>query len=173
MMLTSRHRSRPSAPPGQFVARLLTEIFAPATVAGGLLVLVAFHSTASGVEAVRWAVMAVVFAAVVPMAYILVGVRRRRLSDRHVGIRCERPVPLLVGLSSVVIGVGLLAIAGAPRALVALEAAMAVGLGSSLLVTLVWKISIHVAVVDHTPAQTLAGTALGGLVAASIFSLLQ
>jgi hypothetical protein len=34
----------------------------------------------------RWrAVLAVLFAAVVPMAYILVGVRRRRLSDRHVG----------------------------------------------------------------------------------------
>jgi hypothetical protein len=66
------------------------------------------------------------------MVYILAGVRQRRISDRHVGIRRERPGPLLVGLISVVVGVGLLVAAGAPRDLIALEAAMAVGLGSSL-----------------------------------------
>ena len=95
----------------------------------------------------RWrAVLAVLFAAVVPMAYIVVGVRRRRLSARHVGVRHERPLPLLVGVASVLVGVGSLVVLQAPRELVALEAAMAVGLGTSLLVRLVWKISIHVAV---------------------------
>src|SRR5919202_6361807 len=75
----------------------------------------------------RWrAVLAVLFAAVVPMAYILVGVRRRPLSDRHVGVRHERPLPLLVGVASV------LRVLQVPRDLVALEAAMAVGLGTSL-----------------------------------------
>jgi membrane-associated phospholipid phosphatase len=81
------------------------------------------------------------------MAYIVVGVRRRQLSDRHVRMRRERPLPLMIGVASVVVGVVLLIQAGAPRDLIALEAAMAVGLGSSLLVTLAWKISIHVAVV--------------------------
>src|ERR671933_454424 len=95
----------------------------------------------------RWrAVLAVLFAAVVPMAYILVGVRRRPLSDRHVGVRDERPLPLLVGVASVLVGVGSLVVLQAPRELVALEAAMAVGFGTSLLVALVRKISIHVAV---------------------------
>ena len=42
-----------------------------------------------------------------------------------------------------------------------------------LLVTLAWKISIHVALQDHAPAQALAGAALGALVAASVFSLLR
>jgi membrane-associated phospholipid phosphatase len=58
-----------------------------------------------------------------------------------------RAWPLLVGVFSVLVGVGLLVVSGAPRELIALEAAMVVGLGSSLLVTLAWKISIHVAVV--------------------------
>jgi hypothetical protein len=104
----------------------------------------------------------------------------------------------------VIVGVGLLAVAGAPRELLALEAAMAVGLGT--LVTLAWKVSVHVAVVtgalvilvmvfgpatlvfspavvlvawarvtllDHTPAQTLAGAALGAAVAASVFSIVR
>ena len=70
----------------------------------------------------------------------LAGVRQRRLSDQHVGGRHERPLPLLVGVASVVVGVELLIQAGAPRELIALEAAMAVGLGTSLLVTLAWKI---------------------------------
>jgi membrane-associated phospholipid phosphatase len=83
---------------------------------------------------------------------------------------------------------------------------MAVGLGTSLLVTLVWKISIHVAVAagavvilalvfgpawlllvplvaavgwarvvlnDHSPAQSVAGATLGGLVALGVFSALR
>jgi membrane-associated phospholipid phosphatase len=111
-----------------------------------------------------------------------------------------------VGIVSVLLGIGVLVLGQAPRDLVALVAAMAVGLAASLLVTLAWKISIHVAVVagavtiltlvfgaaalmlaplvvlvgwarvalhDHTPAQTVAGAALGALVAAGVFSLLR
>jgi hypothetical protein len=49
-------------------------------------------------------------------------------------------------VASVLVRVGSLVVLQAPRELVALEAATAVGLGTSLLVTLVCKISIHVAV---------------------------
>lgn len=129
------------------LARLLTEVLAPAPVAGGLLVLVAWHGAATAAKAFQWAVVAVLFSAVVPMAYIIRGVRQRRLSDRHIRERHQRPLPLLIGIVSVLVGVGLLVVGNAPRELVALVGAMAVGLGTSLLVTLVWKISIHVAVV--------------------------
>jgi hypothetical protein len=188
------------------LARVVTEVFAPATVASLLLVVVAWHSAPGTPAALGWAVVAVLFAGLIPMAYIIRGVRRRRLTDHHVGLRQQRILPLLVGILSVLLGIGLLVLAQAPRDLVALVAAMAVGLGSSLLVTLAWKISIHVVVVagavvivalvfgpvavslvplvllvawarvalqDHTPAQALAGAALGALVAASVFSLLR
>lgn len=62
-------------------------------------------------------------------------------------LRQERPLPLLVGVTSVLAGIALLTFGRAPRDLVALIVAMGVGLSSSLLVTLKWKISIHVAVV--------------------------
>lgn len=143
-MLAARGADRTRA--GYRLAQAITEVLAPAPVAGTLLVLIAWHGASSPADALRWAVLAVLFAAVVPMAYILVGVRRRRLSDRHVGVRRERPLPLLVGVASVLVGVGSLVALRAPRELIALEAAMAVGLATSLLVTLVWKISIHVAV---------------------------
>jgi membrane-associated phospholipid phosphatase len=61
-------------------------------------------------------------------------------------MREQRALPLTVGIGSVLIGLFLLAVLGAPRDLVALVAAMAVGLASSLLVTLAWKISVHTAV---------------------------
>ena len=164
-------RGADQARPGYRLARAITEFLAPAPVAGGLLVLIAWHSAPSTLDALRWAILAVLFAAVVPMAYILVGVRRRRLSDRHVSIRGQRPLPLFVGAASVVVGVGLLAQAGAPRELVALEAAMAVGLGSSLLVTLAWKISIHVAVVAGAVVILLLVFGPGALVLAPTVAL--
>jgi hypothetical protein len=198
-MLATREQ-RATFPAGRrALARVVTELLAPANVAGGLLVLVAWHSAATTADALRRAGVAVLFAAVVPMAYIIRGVRRQRLNDRHIRHRHQRPIPLLVG-------VGVLALGNARRELIALVAAMAVGLGTSLSVTLVWKISIHIAVVagavvilvlvfgpaapgsvplvalvawarvalrDHTPGQAAAGAALGALVAASVFSLLR
>ena len=61
------------------------------------------------------------------MAYIIGQVRRQRLSDRHVGVREQRRLPLLVGIVSVLLGVAVLVLGQAPRELVALVAAMAVG----------------------------------------------
>jgi hypothetical protein len=64
--------------------------------------------------------------------------------------REQRPAVLLVGVASVLVGLAVLALWGAPRELVALVAAMAVGLASSLAVMLVWKSPIHLAVVTGT-----------------------
>jgi membrane-associated phospholipid phosphatase len=129
------------------LARGVTEVLAPTVVVSALLVAVGWHSAASAPEALGWALVAVVFAAVVPLVYILRGVRRQRLTDHHVGLREQRPVPLLVGVVSVLAGLVLLTLGRAPRDLIALVGAMGVGLVASLLVTLVWKVSIHTAVV--------------------------
>lgn len=198
-----RHQTEPSHPR---LARLVTEILAPAPTVAVLLLLVAWHSAPTAADAVRWGILAALFASFVPFLYIVRGVRRGRLTDHHVRLREQRRLPLLVGIASVLIGLTLLALWGAPGDLVALVAAMAVGLSSSLLVTLFWKLSIHTAVVagaitilvlvfgptllvlaplvalvcwarvavrDHTPAQTLAGVALGATVAAVVFSFLR
>jgi len=128
------------------LARLLTELLAPAPTAAMLLVAVSWHSATTASEALRWALLSALFAAAVPFLYILRGVRRRRLTDIHVYRREQRPRVLLVGIGSVVVGFALLAVLGAPRDLVALVGAMAVGLATSALVTLFWKISVHTAV---------------------------
>jgi membrane-associated phospholipid phosphatase len=146
-MLAAKPQSNPSGSTSRVVAHLLTEVLAPAPVAGLLLFVVAWHGASSLLDALLWGAVAVLCAAVIPMVYIVGGVRRQRLTDRHVRLRAQRPLPLLIGIASVLAGIALLALGHAPRDLVALIVAMGAGLFSSLVVTLRWKISIHVAVV--------------------------
>ena len=102
-MLATREQRATFRAGRRALAGVVTELLAPANVAGGLLVLVAWHSAATTADALRWAGVAVLFAAVVPMAYIIRGMRRRRFSDRHIRHRHQRPIPLLVGVRSVLV----------------------------------------------------------------------
>jgi len=149
--MSSRNGAEGAAAPGRpparrRVARLVTEVLAPAPIVAALLLVVAWRSASTTTEAMAWGLLAVLFASLLPFLFILRGVWRGRLSDHHVGIRQQRPMPLLVGIASVLIGLWLLTAWSAPRDLVALVGAMTVGLVVSLLVTLGWKISIHTAV---------------------------
>ena len=125
------------------LARIVTEVFAPAPVSLVVLVSVTLHSARSPAEALRFGAIAVVFATLIPFAYLVQGVRRRQLTDIHVRRREQRTLPLLVGIGSAVVLFGLLLWLGAPRDLIALIGAMVLGLAVSLLVTLFWKISVH------------------------------
>jgi membrane-associated phospholipid phosphatase len=77
------------------------------------------------------------------MAIIVVGVRRNRLSDRHVRVREQRPGLILLALLSITVGLLALVVMHASRELLALLAAMLVGLVVTLIVTLFWKVSLH------------------------------
>jgi len=129
------------------LARIITELLAPVPVATILLFVVAWHSTHSLARSLVWGGVSTLFATLVPLLYLLRGVRRRQFTDRHVRLREQRPLAFLVGIASLLIGLALMVVLGAPRELLALVAAMGVGLIVSLLVTLLWKISVHVAVV--------------------------
>ena len=128
------------------LARLVTEVLAPAPVVAALLLAVAWRSAPTPAEAVRWALLAAAFCSALPMLYILRGVRRGRLTDHHVRLRRQRRGPLLVAGASVLVGLALLLAAGAPRAVVALVGAGGVGLAVAVAITQVWKISVHAAV---------------------------
>jgi membrane-associated phospholipid phosphatase len=121
-------------------------VLAPAPIAVALLLVVAWRSAASGLAAAVWSAVAIAFVALVPVAYVVRGVRRGRLSDRHIRVRQQRPVPLLVAIGSVSLGAALLAVGGAPADLVALVGAMLAGLVAVTVVTLLWKVSGHAAV---------------------------
>lgn len=128
-------------------ARIVTEVLAPAWVVAVLLVAVSARIAPSPATALKWGLLSALFASLLPFAWIVNEVRRRRLTDHHVSDRTQRAVPLLVGILSILLGLGLLVTGRAPRPLVALVIAMLVGLIVTLLITtlLKWKISVHTA----------------------------
>ncbi|MEV4479993.1 phosphatase PAP2 family protein [Micromonospora coxensis] len=134
-------------PPGPAtrLARLVTELTAPAVLVSVLTLVVGWQA-ARGARGLAWGLLATLFASGIPFAYILGGVRRGRLTDHHVGVREQRRVPLLFGLASAAAGLALLAALGAPRPVVALVAAGVVGLVVAVAVSHWWKMSIHTAV---------------------------
>src|SRR4051794_9749005 len=128
------------------VARVLTEVFAPAVLAGALPLIIGLHAAESPVEGLGWGLLASLFCAIIPYAMILRGVRQGRLSDRHIGERAQRTGPLLLGLGSVLIGLALLLAGHAPRELVALIVASFAGGAVATAVNHFWKSSIHAGV---------------------------
>ncbi|MEU6311098.1 hypothetical protein [Streptomyces sp. NPDC047014] len=189
--------------PRQKAARVLSDGLAPAHLVMALLLVIGWHSTRSW-TGLGWGLLAALFCGAVPIGIVTLGVRRGALTDPHIRVRRQRVLPMGLSLLSVLAGLALLHLLGAPREVFALVVAMLVGLVCSLLVTVTWQISIHLSVAGgtvmilllvfgppalpaaavaaaiawsrlvleaHTPAQLLAGTALGGT-AALAFALL-
>ena len=132
------------------VARGLTEVFAPAVLACVLPLVIGAHAGPTVLAGLGWGLLAALFGAVLPYAMILNAVRRGRLSDRHIGVRTQRTKPLALGLLSVLAGLALLALLGAPRELVALVIASFVGGAVATAVNHFWKLSVHASVAAGT-----------------------
>ncbi|MCX4780846.1 hypothetical protein [Streptomyces sp. NBC_01264] len=135
--------------PRQKAARVLTEVLAPGYLVVAQLLLIGWHSTGSW-SGLGWGLLAALFCGVVPIGIVLLGVRRGALTDQHIRVRRQRVVPMGLSLVSVIAGITLLRVLGAPADVFALVVAMLVGLLSSLLVTVGWQISIHMSVAGGT-----------------------
>ncbi|MFF0295333.1 hypothetical protein ACFYST_17300 [Kitasatospora sp. NPDC004614] len=147
---------QPPAPPAfadstprQKAARVVTDVLAPANLVIVLLLLIGRHSTRSW-SGLGWGLLAALFCGVVPISIIALGVKRGGLTDRHIRVRRQRLLPMVLSLVSVATGIILLYAFGAPSEVSALVVAMLVGLASTLLVTTGWQISIHNSVAGGT-----------------------
>lgn len=137
--------------PRRRLAQVVTEVCAPVVLSIGLLLIVGAASTPNPLVGLSWGLLAALFVGVIPYGFLLLlGIRRGRWTDRHVRIREQRTVPLAFAIASVVFGVGVLAVAGAPQPLIALVIAGLAGLAVTVVLTLAWKISIHTAVASGT-----------------------
>jgi membrane-associated phospholipid phosphatase len=187
------------------LARLVGEVLSPPPILVALALAVAWAASPTPAAAVLWGGVAAVSASLLPYALILRGVRRGRLSDRNLSLREQRVRFGGVAIASLLAGLAVLVAFDAPAELVALQAAIAVGVACGWLVTLWWKISVHAAIAagaatvltllfgpaalaawplagviawsrvevgDHTPAQVVAGAALGVAVNATVYPLL-
>ena len=129
------------------IAKVTSEIFAPWVVLVLLSISVPWRATNHDVlSTVLWGLDIVVFCAVIPMAFIVRGARRGDWDGHHVRNREARAKPLVVAFGSTAVGLALMLIGHAPRALVFMAIAMLVSLVVSFVITFWWKISFHAAV---------------------------
>jgi hypothetical protein len=151
----------PAVPVRRRVAKLITDVLSPAVLVAGILLAVAWHAAPTPQRALQWGLIAAAAASLLPITYIIGGVRRGRWSNHHVPERDRRTLPLLVCLLSTGAGTALLAWAGAPRQLLALIACMVAALAIATPITLAlkWKISIHALVAAG--AAVAAGIVFG------------
>ena len=143
-------RSPRERPAGARLARLLTEVFAPGVLVTGLPLVAAARVSRSPAQFLLWGGTALLCCALIPIGVIVHGVRRGRLTDRHVGDHRQRARPLSIGLASVAVGLLLLAALDAPAELFAVLVVIFVVGAACTLVNHLWKLSIHAAVAAAT-----------------------
>ena len=132
---------------GPPLARVVTEVLSPAVVVVALPLAVAWHATGHDLAAtVGWGLLVAVFYSVLPMVFVVRGARRGRWDGHWVRDRAHRAVPLLACLVSALVGLAVMLLGGAPRAVVALAWSMVVTLVACLVITRWWKVSLHATV---------------------------
>ncbi|MBG0561679.1 phosphoesterase PA-phosphatase [Actinoplanes sp. NEAU-A11] len=141
---------------GDRIARVVSEVLAPAVLVAALLLTVGWHAGDTPGVSRWWGLPGALFAAVIPLGYVLNGVRTGRFTNHHIPERADRRIPLIFGTGSLVAGLALLIVLGAPREVLALLAAGGVGLAVFALVTHRWKMSIHAGVAAGTVAALTA-----------------
>jgi len=137
-------------------ARIVSEALAPAVLVAALLLTVGWQAGDTPGVSRWWGLPGAVFAAGIPLAYVLRGVRRGKLSSHHIPEREHRLIPLLFGIASVAVGLTILTLLDAPRDVLALLAAGGTGLLVFTAVTHWWKMSIHAGVAAGTAATLVA-----------------
>jgi hypothetical protein len=128
------------------VARLVGELLSPPPILVVLALVVAWDSSPTLGMAVLWGGIAALFASVLPYALILRGVRQGRLTDKNISLREQRIRFGVVAITSILLGLVVLAAFDAPAEMVALVASIAVGVACGWVITLWWKISVHAAI---------------------------
>jgi len=117
-----------------------------------------------------WTVAATVFTGLLPAGVIFGSLAARRISDHHVTDRDERPLVMAAILSSLLIGLAVTVVGGAPAPVIGVVAAMLATLAILAAITIVgrWKVSVHSAVWAGIAAML---TMTFGLAAAPTFLL--
>ena len=98
---------------------------------------------AAGWAGVAWAFVALLILTGIPLAYILIGIRRGWVSDLELSNREQRPRFILVSISSDLLGLLILWVGGAPHQIWVLALIYA-SLGLTMFtISNYWKISLH------------------------------
>ena len=142
-----------STPASAKLARVVTEVSAPAVLVGILLLLQPLLS-----PGVTWlqGLTAAVFTVGLPFCLILWLKRRGSVTDHHVGVRSQRAPILAASAVSLGLGALVLILLDAPPVLFGEIGGVFIGLMLCMAANLVWKLSVHSAVAAYAGLALLA-----------------
>ena len=148
--------------------RLVSHVLAPT-----VLVTVLVALTPLRFPEVPWgqASLATTFTTLIPWAALMWARARGKVSDVHVTRREQRWPLLLVALASIVVGLGLLVATRAEPVLIREVLLVLAGLLATGAITLVWKISIHVAVAAFVFLHAFAEQPYGPYLAVAMVAI--
>jgi membrane-associated phospholipid phosphatase len=147
----TEHTQQPAVLWDARVALFVTEAASPTLLLGLVAVVVGWQSSWPSASGLLWGTVAAFFCAALPHMILVYGVRHQRWSDRHVRVRQQHPLPLLLTTFSVAVGLLLVCLAPSASAdLVQVTVVMLTGAVAILTVSLFWKISIHTSVAAYS-----------------------
>lgn len=137
-------------------ARTVTDWLAPWVVIIAVCLATAWRATGSVGGTVLWGGAVALFTSAIPMAIIRWHMRRGRVTDIHVRHHAHRLAPLVGIVASAAAGLTVMHLAAADPLLLALAWTLFLGVLTTTIITVFWKISFHTAVATMAVVITTA-----------------
>ncbi|NDJ62441.1 MAG: hypothetical protein GYB67_15035 [Chloroflexi bacterium] len=147
--------------------RVVSNVLSPPVIWAVLAFPIAFYAADTRSEALLWALIYDVIVCGVPVLYIAWLVWRGQITDIHVPVREQRIRPFLVTLICILIALAVLIALEAPPLLPVFAFFSFVQISIMLVITLLWKISMHAMSIS---GAVVAVGALFGLIPALLLS---
>lgn len=124
-------------------ARLTSNLLSPPVMWGGLAVPIAFKVADTTSQAVMWAGIYILFACLLPLAFVAWMVWRGSIGDMHMENRRERFWPFALSIVFMAMAAGLYYTIEAPPVMWILALFGLFQIAITALITLVWQVSMH------------------------------
>ncbi|GAA5187042.1 hypothetical protein GCM10023322_34500 [Rugosimonospora acidiphila] len=123
----------------------MTEVLSPVPLVAAMELLLGWLGGSTHAAGLLFGGVTILITIAPPYAFVLHGVRRGRFTDRHLGDRRQRLIPLLMAMAATGIGIFILVRLGAPRLVLAGAGTVGLGLLVGAAINHFWKMSGHTA----------------------------
>lgn len=132
----------------KYLAFAISAILSPYLVALVFIVIIVYHYSNSFHEFFPWMVTFFVSAILVPGLYVLWLLESKKIKDIHIANPKDRKIPFVLAGVSAIIGTIILGVLDASRQVFLISVIYAVNTILIALVTLTWKISVHMIILS-------------------------
>ena len=121
----------------------VSAIFSPYITAGAFILLITYTYAENLKQFLPWLGIAVFCTVIVPGGYVLWLIEKEGIKDIHLSDHEERKIPFMITAISATVGAIALSAVGASKPVVVMGVTYAANAVTVAILTLVWKVSIH------------------------------